>query len=113
MPSTTARRSRSSVGIDNHPPLRGNERYGVRVPALDDDNNELGVLRMPAVAAPVATYTSWNLRAPAIGQPDALLGLAGGIIPFPNTRADREASGDPAPIGRGALRQLRCVPRRV
>ena len=81
--------------IDNHPPLRGNERYGVRVPALDDDNNELGVLRMPAVAAPVATYTSWNLRAPAIGQPDALLGLAGGIIPFPNTRADREASGDP------------------
>ena len=81
--------------IDNHPPLRGNERYGVRVPALDDDNNELGVLRMPAVAAPVATYTSWNLRAPAIGQPDALLGLAGGIIPFQNTRADREASGDP------------------
>ena len=81
--------------IDNHPPLRGGERYGVRVPALDDDNNELGVLRMPAVAAPVATYTSWNLRAPAIGQPDALLGLAGGIIPFPKTRADREASGDP------------------
>ncbi len=81
--------------IDHHPPLRRGDRYGVRVPALDDDNNELGVLRMPAVAVPVATYTSWNLRAPGIGQPDALLGLAGGIIPFPRTRADREASGDP------------------
>ncbi|MYD71387.1 MAG: hypothetical protein F4W89_11705 [Acidobacteria bacterium] len=81
--------------IDNHPPVRTGERYEVRVPALDDDNNELGVLRMPAVAAPIATYTSWNLRAPAIGQPDALLGLAGGIIPFPKTRTDREAAGDP------------------
>ena len=81
--------------IDNHPPVRPGERYGVRVPALDEDNNELGVLRMPAVAAPVATYTSWNLRAPGIGQPGALLGLAGGFIPFPKTRADREATGDP------------------
>ncbi len=81
--------------IDNHPPVRAGERYGVRVPALDADNNELGVLRMPAVAVPIVTYTSWNLRAPAIGQTDALLGLAGGIIPFPKTRADREASGDP------------------
>ncbi len=81
--------------IDNHPPVRPGERYGVGVPAYGEDDNELGVLRMPAVAAPVATYTSWNLRAAAIGQPGALLGLAGGIIPFPKTRADREASGDP------------------
>lgn len=80
--------------IDNHPPLRAGDRYGVRVPAFDDDNNELGVLRMPAVAVPVATYTSWNLRARAIGQPGALLGLAGGIVPFAKTRANREASGD-------------------
>lgn len=81
--------------IDNHPPVRTGKRYGVRVPALDDDNNEIGVLRMPAVAAPVATYTGWNLRNPAIGAPAALLGLAGGYIPFPRTKADREASGDP------------------
>ncbi len=83
--------------IDNHPPVRDGQRYGVRVPAFDDDNNELGALRMPAVAAPVATYTSWNLRAPAIGQPEALLGLSGGIIPFRKTQADRAASGDPRP----------------
>ena len=83
--------------IDNHPPVRDGQRYGVRVPAFDDDNNELGALRMPAVAAPVATYTSWNLRAPASGQPEALLGLSGGIIPFRKTQADRAASGDPRP----------------
>ena len=83
--------------IDNHPPVRTGKRYGVGIPALDDDNNEVGVLRMPAVVAPVATYTGWNLRNPAIGVPDAPLGLAGGYIAFPRTRADREASGDPRP----------------
>ena len=81
--------------IDNHPPVRSGKRYGVGIPALDDDNNEVGVLRMPAVVAPVATYTGWNLRNPAIGAPDAPLGLAGGYIAFPRTKADREAAGDP------------------
>ena len=70
-------------------------RYGVRVPALDCDNNERGALRMPAVSVPVATYTGWNLRNPAIGVPDALLGLAGGYLVFPKTEAERTASGDP------------------
>ena len=83
--------------IDHHPPVRTGARYGVRVPAFDADGNEVGVLRMPAVAVPVATCTGWNLRHPAIGAPDALLGLAGGCIPFPRTKADREASGDPRP----------------
>ncbi len=83
--------------IDRHPPVRTGGQYGVRVPALDADNNEIGVLRMPAVVTPVATHTGWNLRNPAIGAPDALLGLAGGYIPFPRTKADREASGDPRP----------------
>ena len=83
--------------IDRQPPVRTGQRYGVRVPALDADNNEVGVLRMPAVVAPVATYTGWNLRNPAIGAPDAPLGLAGGYIAFPRTKADRESSGDPRP----------------
>ena len=83
--------------IDQQPPARTGQRYGVRVPALDEDNNELGVLRMPAVVAPVATYTGWNLRNPEIGVPDAPLGLAGAYIAFPRTKADRESSGDPRP----------------
>ena len=81
--------------IDRHPPLRTGKRYGVRVPALDRDNNERGVLRMPSVAVPLATFTGWNLRNPAIGAPGELLRLTGGRIPFSRTAADRERSGDP------------------
>ena len=82
--------------IDHHPPKRDvSLRYGVRVPVLDADNNERGVLRMPALSVPVATYTGWNLRNPSIGVPEALLGLAGGYLEFPKTERDRVASGDP------------------
>lgn len=81
--------------IDHHPPLRTGKQYAVRVPAFDADNNEVGVLRLPALAVPVATYTSWNLRNPAIGAEDELLGLAGGYIPFPATETERTAAGDP------------------
>ena len=65
------------------------------MPVLDADNNERGVLRMPAVSVPIATYTGWNLRNPGIGVPEALLGLAGGYLEFPKTERDRVASGDP------------------
>ena len=83
--------------IDHHPPLRTGKHYPVRVPAFDADNNEIGVLRLPALSVPVATYTGWNLRNPAIGAEDELLGLAGGYIPFATAEADRAAAGDPRP----------------
>lgn len=81
--------------IDRHPPLRTGKSYGVRVPALDADNNERGVLQMPSVAVPLATFTGWNLRNPAIGAPGELLRLTGGRIPFPRTAAERGQAGDP------------------
>lgn len=81
--------------IERQPPLRSGKLYGVRVPALDADNNELGALQMPSVAVPLATFTGWNLRNPAIGAPGELLRLTGGRIPFPRTAADREQTGDP------------------
>ena len=81
--------------IGLHPPRRTGERYGVRVPALDADNNERGVLRLPRVAAPVATWTGWNLRSPAVGAPAELLDRQGGRIPFPVTARERERTGDP------------------
>ncbi len=81
--------------IDRHPPEQTGKRYGVRVPALDADNNERGVLRLPSLEVPVGTYTGWNLRNPAIGAEDELLRLTGSYIPFPRTAAERMASGDP------------------
>ena len=83
--------------IERQPPLRTGKQYGVRVPALDADNNERGALQMPSVAVPLATFTGWNLRNPASGAPDALVRLTGGRIPFPRTAADRERTGDPRP----------------
>ena len=46
---------------------------------------------------PLATYTGWNFRHPAIGQPGEILPLAGSYIPLPLTRAAQQASRDPRP----------------
>ena len=81
--------------IDRHPPVRTGKHYRVLVPALDEDNNERGVLRLPSIAVPVATCTGWNLRHRAVGADDELLRLNGSRIPFPRTAAERIASGDP------------------
>jgi hypothetical protein len=81
--------------IDHHPPLRTGKSYQVKVPALDADNNERGVLRLPSIAVPVATFTGWNLRHPAIGAETELLSLTGSRIPFPATAAERAQTQDP------------------
>ena len=82
--------------ITRHPPqIRGH--YTVLVPAHGPDDNELGTLLPPSGAAPVATYTGWNLRHPNAGADGELLGLAGGYIPFLRTAEERQRSGDPRP----------------
>jgi len=65
------------------------------VPQVDADGNELSGIRLPNVAVPLATYTGWNFRSPAIGQPDELLPLTGSFIAFPTTKAAREQEHDP------------------
>ena len=77
------------------PASRGH--YVVRVPAYGPDNNERGTLLLPAVAVPVATYTSWNLRHRSIGAENELLTLSGGYIPLARSAAERQAVGDPRP----------------
>jgi hypothetical protein len=67
------------------------------VPQVDADGNELSGIRLPNVAVPLATYTGWNFRSPAIGQPGELLPLTGSFIPFPVTKAAQEAAHDPRP----------------
>ena len=65
------------------------------VPAVDEDGNERAGIRLPDVAVPLATYTGWNFRKPEIGAPGELVSLLGASIPFPGTRAAREAAKDP------------------
>ncbi len=73
------------------------------VSAVDEDGNETGGIRLPFVSVPLATHTGWNVRHAEIGGAGQTLStggatggtLRGSTIPFPATRKDREASGDP------------------
>ncbi|MDR3512738.1 MAG: alpha/beta hydrolase domain-containing protein [Caulobacteraceae bacterium] len=70
--------------------------YQPLVPKTDPDGNEIGGVRLPAVAVPVATYTGWNVRREGYA-PGELASVRGACFPFPLTRAEREATGDPRP----------------
>lgn len=86
-----------SQGIaDRQPPELG-PSYVTRVPLPDADGNDLGGIRLPALAIPLGTYTGWNLRRPEVGAPGALARWSGSFIPFAPTEATRETLGDPRP----------------
>ena len=70
--------------------------YTVQVPAVDRDGNDIPGVRAPMVAAPLGTYTGWNLRARGYGH-GMQLRFEGSYIPFADTPAEREATGDPRP----------------
>jgi hypothetical protein len=65
------------------------------VSKVDADGNDVGGIRLPEQAVPLATLTGWQFRSERIGSPDLLLAMAGAYIPFPPTRADRERTKDP------------------
>jgi hypothetical protein len=69
--------------IDEHP-SSSDHYYNPLVPAVDSDNNDLNhsTILPPATAVPLATYTSWNLRAVETGAEKALARLSGGYIPY-------------------------------
>ena len=76
------------------PPREGGD-YRVLVPGFGADNNEKGCLMMPAVAVPVASLTSWNLRHESVGAPGELLSLQGGYLPFLRDKKARTMAKDP------------------
>jgi hypothetical protein len=76
------------------PPRVGNA-YGVLVPQSDADGNDLGGVRLPELQVPLATYTGWNLRDPAIGAPEQRVSFIGSWIPLARTADERKKSGDP------------------
>jgi hypothetical protein len=70
--------------------------HQVLVPKVDHIGNEVAGIRVPAVAAPLATLTGWNLYASGIAAGD-LCDLSGAAIPLHATEAERLAAGDPRP----------------
>lgn len=89
-------RFRTEGIVERQPPELG-PAFPVRVPQVDTDGNELGGLRLPEQAVPVATYTPWNWRAEAIGAPGELADFRGSFLPFAATAKQREAAGDLRP----------------
>lgn len=81
--------------IDRHP-LTTDKYYRPLVPAVNSDNNDLptSTLLPPLTMVPLATFTAWNLRAPATGAERSLARLSGGYIPFPANTAVAVQSRD-------------------
>ncbi len=82
-------------GLVAEPPqVVGGKAYAVMVPAVDGDGNDVAGVRAPMVAAPLATYTGWNIRCRGLGH-GAMHEFTGSTIPFPETEAERQQTGDP------------------
>lgn len=78
--------------LSTEPPMEDHTReYAIFVPCVDTDGNEACGVRVPEIASPLATYTGWNLRRDS----DVMAGIAGSMIPFPKTLAERQEQNDP------------------
>ena len=84
-------------GIADIVPPETGEPFRTLVPMVDEDGNEIAGIRLPDIAAPLGTYTGWNLRAPEHGAEGMLAGLDGSYLEFPRTPEEREETGDPRP----------------
>ena len=82
-------------GIVSVEPPEIGKAFVVSVPAVDADGNVRSGIRLPDIAAPLATQAGWNYRDASIGSPDRLAGEIGSYIPFARTKADRDRVGDP------------------
>jgi hypothetical protein len=78
------------------PPRRGRP-FPVLVPQVDADGNERDGVRLPEISVPLATYSGWNLRDPAIGAPGERVAFEGSFIPFAASAEERRMRHDPRP----------------
>ena len=96
IPGVTYSGSYNPLHLSDHrflPPMQG-DAYTVLVARTDADGNVVDGVRHPNLAAPIGTYTGWNLRRAGFAA-GAQCGGAGSFIPFAATEAERKASGDP------------------
>jgi hypothetical protein len=81
--------------VTKYPPtVAGRPAYPNFVSKVDEDGNEIAGIRLPVVAAPLATTTGWSLRRVGFGENDGCE-AAGQYIPFPLTPADQTSTHDP------------------
>lgn len=76
------------------PPVPTGRVYPTFVPKVNADGIDLPGVHLPDIAAPLGTYTGWNLLKTA---PKDECSAMGSFIPFAVTREQRLAAGDPRP----------------
>lgn len=76
------------------PPAPTGRAYATLVPKVTADGIDLSGIQLPDIAAPLGTYTGWNLLTTA---PRDECSAMGSFIPFAVTKAQRLATGDPRP----------------
>ena len=76
------------------PPRTGAAAYGVLVPQVDTDGNDLGGVKSVYQLVPIGTYTAWNRFQPAWFEGN-FCNFNGSFVPFARTRSERAATGDP------------------
>ena len=69
--------------------------YPMMISAVNADGNEVAGVQLPEHSVPLATYTGWNLFNAQSGPPHELSSMQGSYVPFPRTKAEAKASGDP------------------
>lgn len=82
--------------VDKQPPTLG-YAYPTLVPQVDNRGNELGGIRNVEIRVPLATFTSWSLRAGMAGNTQELADFRGMYIPFSRTEQERVVRNDPRP----------------
>lgn len=82
-------------GIVDIQPAKFGEPFMTTVPLPDEDGLDLGGIRLPEIAVPVATHTGWNLRHSDVGTSTTLARWSGSMLPFPATDLIRKATRDP------------------
>jgi len=70
--------------VDKEPPSLG-PAFGVLLPQVDDDGNEMAGVKLPQVALPLATYTGWNPAEMDLNMPGDTYAMVGSTIPFRKT----------------------------
>ena len=68
-------------GIARYPAKTG-AAYRTYVPAVDENGNELGGVRLPDLTVPLGTYTGWNPRDPNTGGAGQIISMKGSVFPF-------------------------------
>jgi hypothetical protein len=84
--------ARFASAVDPHP--ESGPQYRPLVPKVDADGHEIAGIRLPDVAAPLATQTGWNLYAEPFPAGE-LCDREGSRLPLAETQAERAAKGDP------------------